>query len=200
MNHRNIAMGVVFAAALGVHVPKAAAQAGETDVGEVSGRVGGTWGGGSNGLSGVSNYTVGASSGVAFARHGMVFFDTLFMPLGIHTIQPWPAPFSIDHSYLIDFGVDFQIRIPVKHRFAPYLIAGTGLLWDQIKTLPAIVDGVPLVRHFNQFNGALHTGAGARYYIGETWGIRPEVKVIVSKQVYTSVSFGVFYVTPWNWP
>jgi len=61
-------------------------------------------------------------------------------------------------------------------------------------------NGAALVRHYDQINGALHTGAGVRYYVRPSWGIRSEVKVIVSKEVYTQILMGVFYVTPSNWP
>jgi hypothetical protein len=122
------------------------------------------------------------------------------MPLSSHTIQGWPERTTVSRSYLIDFGIDFHIRIPVKERFAPYAIAGTGLLWNMVRQETVDANRIPVVRHYNQFNAALHTGGGVRYYINENWGIRPELRVIVSKQVYTTFSMGVFYVLPSNWP
>jgi hypothetical protein len=171
------------------------AQSGETDVGEVA-ALGGVAVGGASGTQG----TVTGGAGNAFARHGMVLVDTMFMPLGNRTIQPWPDRRFVDRSFLLDFGLDFHIRFPVKPRFAPYGIAGAGLLWGFFREDTVDRRGRPLVRHFDQFNGALHTGGGVRYYIGDNWGIRPEVKVIVSKHVYTLIQMGVFWVAPTNWP
>lgn len=190
------ALMVVAAAALAP--PRSFAQSDEVDAGEVSVRGGVAFGGGSSGIG--SQPVVAGSTGVALSRHGMVFFDTSFMPLGHHTIQGWPERATVDRSYLLDFGVDFHIRFPVKNRLAPYAIAGTGLMWNMVRQHTADAAGNALVRHYNQFNGALHTGGGLRYYIGENWGIRPEVKVVVSKQVYTCMSVGIFYVVPAMWP
>jgi Outer membrane protein beta-barrel domain len=175
--------------------PGAFAQSGEDNIGEVAGLGGAAFGGASG-----TQPTVTGGAGVAFSRYGMALVETTFMPLGNHTIQNWPDRATVTRSDLLDFGVDFHIRIPVKRRLAPYAIAGTGLLWNLVRADTFNRAGVLVVRHFDEFNGALHTGAGLRYYIRENWGIRPEVKVIVSKQVYTLVSFGIFYVTPTNWP
>jgi hypothetical protein len=122
------------------------------------------------------------------------------MPLGNRTIQSWPDRAFVNRSYLIDFGVDFHVRIPVGKHWAPYGIAGTGLLWNLVRADLVNAKGLTVVRHFDQFNGALHTGGGLRYYVNQNWGIRPEVKVIVSKHVYTMIAVGIFYVTPTNWP
>jgi hypothetical protein len=190
MSHRRFAWraAVILAVATAVH-----AQSGEPDPGELAVLGGATLGAG-------THAAVAGSAGLAFSRYGMGLFTFTFMPLGHNTIQPWPAPSTVDRSFVYDFGVDFHVRIPVKPRFAPYLIVGSGLLWDTVRQHTVDASGAPVVRHFDQFNAALHTGGGMRYYIGEKWGIRPEVKVIVSKQVYTQVMIGFFYVTPPDWP
>ena len=182
----------VLAGVLWVAPPGAFAQY-ETDVGEVA-----ALGGGSVG-SGAQPVVMG-SAGVAFSRYGMAFFETSFMPLSHHTIQPWPARSTVARSYLLDFGVDFHVRIPVGERWAPYGIVGTGLLWDIIHQDTVDSQGLALGRRFYQFNGALHTGGGVRYYVRKWWGIRSEVRVTVSKQVYTQLLAGFFYVTPSTWP
>src|SRR5689334_7902153 len=186
------AAGVLIAAVLGF-VTVARAQSGESGVGEVAGLGGVTFAGG-------AKPSVSGSAGTAFSRYALAVFDTSFIPLGNRTIQPWPESSSVEHSYLFDFGVDFHIRIPVKPRWAPYGIAGAGLLWDTLHQRTVDQAGIYRSIHYNQFNAALHTGGGIRFYVGEEWGIRSEIKVIVSKQVYTQVLMGVFYVTPANWP
>jgi hypothetical protein len=190
-----VAAGIVISVLWVLETPCAFAQSGEDNVGEIAG-LGGVAFGGSSG----TQPTATGGAGVAFSRHGMVFVDTLFMPLGSRTIQDWPARATVDRSDLLDFSVDFHIRFPVKQRLAPYGILGVGLLWDLVRQDTVNRRGLPVVRKFDQFNGAFHTGGGLRYYISPNWGIRPEFKVIVSKHVYTSVAFGVFYVTPTNWP
>jgi hypothetical protein len=165
------------------------AQSGETDVGELAGLGGPSFGLGTQGA-------VMGSAGIPISRYGVALFETTFMSIGQHTIRPFPAPSTVNQSYLYDFGVDFHIRIPVRERLAPYGIVGTGLLWNTVRQNTVDSSDVAIVKHYNQVNGVLHTGAGLRYYVGKNWGIRPEVRVIVSKQVYTQVLMGVFYVMP----
>lgn len=169
------------------------AQAGETDAGEVAALGGGTFGIG-------AQPAVAGSAGTSFSRHGMALLETTYMPMGNYTIQSWPDRSTVKRSYVFDFGFDIHIRIPVGKRWEPYGIAGAGLLWNIVRQNDVDAHGVQVVRQWDQFNGALHTGAGVRYYIGENWGIRPQFKVIVSKQVYSQLMVGVFYVTPPDWP
>jgi len=184
--------GILIMAILGFF-PVARAQSGETEVGEVAG-LGGV------SLAAGAMPALAGSSGIALSRYLIGVFDTSFIPLGQRTIQPWPERSTIDHSYLFDFGVDLHVRIPVKRRWAPYGIVGAGLLWNSLRQHTVDEEGIHRNIHYNQFNGALHTGGGMRFYVGEGWGLRSEIKVIASKQVYTQVLMGVFYVTPANWP
>ena len=172
--------------------PHLAIAQGETDVGEVAALGGATFGIG-------TRPSISANAGYAFSKYGMALVSATFMTMGQHTIQPWPVRSSVDGSYVYDFGTDFHIRVPIGERWAPYGIAGAGLLWNVVRQ-STIDHGVQTFHHYNQFNGALHTGGGVRFYLGKDWGLRPEMKVIVSKQVYTQFMFGFFYVTPPNWP
>ena len=171
----------------------ALAQSGDTDVGEIAVSGGGTLGIG-------AHPAVKGSAGVAFSRYGMALFQTSFSPLGSETIQRWPAGSTVERSHVLDFGVDFHIRVPIRERWAPYGIVGAGLLWDMVRQHAVDSLGVTRTIHYDQLNGALHTGAGLRYYVGKNWGIRPELEVIVSHRTYTQLTVGIFYVTPTEWP
>src|SRR5882757_920566 len=98
--------GILLAAACGLTQPVASAQSGATEAGEVAGLGGIAFGVG-------TQPAVTGSTGVALSRYAMALLDTSFLPLGRHTIQPWPDKSTVDKSYLFDFGVDFHIRIPV---------------------------------------------------------------------------------------
>ena len=165
------------------------AQLEDSDAGEVAALGGVVTGGG-------MHPAVSASAGLAFSRHGMGLLSVSFIPLGNNTIQGWPVRSSIQRSYLYDFGADFHVRVPIGERLSPSAIAGAGVLWNSVRANTFNSLGIPVVRGYDQINGGLHTGGGARYYISRDWGIRPEVKVIVSKHTYVQFLFGVFYVTP----
>lgn len=181
---------VLFAAPSG-----ALGQAGQTGIGEFDAFVGGTFGAG-------AHVAGGGSAGVAISHHGLLMFETSFTPLGNHTIQSWPAQSLVQRSRLWDFALDMNIRIPVKNRWEPYAIVGSGLLWNTIRTQTVNPYGAAVITGYSQFNGVFHTGGGLRYFIGHNWGIRPEVKAIITQHTYTRVSIGIFYVTPAEpeWP
>jgi hypothetical protein len=169
------------------------AQAGESESGEISGLGGVSFGAG-------THAAVTGSTGIKFSRYGMALFDVSYLPLGNHTIQGWPASSTVSHSYLLDFGLDFHVRIPVKERWEPYGIVGAGCLWNLVRQNGITPAGAPTTYHFDQLNGAFHTGGGLRYFIRQNWGVRSEVKVVVSKQIYTEIMTGFFFVVPAEWP
>lgn len=171
-----------------------AAQPSETEGGEVSAFTGGIFGLG-------SHPTFGGSAGGVVSKYALALFEGSYTPLGQYTIQPWPARSTVARSHLTDFNISLHIRVPIKgSRWSPYGIAGVGLLWDALRQETVDPHGIAISYHWNQFNAGFHTGGGVRYYIGENWGIRPELKVIVSKQTYTRASIGIFYVVPSTWP
>jgi len=174
-------------------LPGAFAQSGETDVGEMSVSGGFLTGAGTQG-------SLTGGSGIALSRYGMLLFDTTFLPLGHNSIQFWPAPSTVKTSYAFDFAMDVHVRIPVKEHWEPYAILGTGLIWNVVHQQAVDPRGIAVTSRWDQFNGAFHTGGGLRYFLGSNWGVRPEVKVIISKQTYTCVSFGIFYQVPPGWP
>jgi hypothetical protein len=168
-------------------------QAGDTDVGEAAAFFGGAIGIGSHPV-------VGGSVGTAFSRYGMAVIETSFVPMGSHTVRVSPDGSAAQGSHLYDFNLGVHIRVPVRGRWAPYAILGGGLLWDTYTRTRIGPQGVAVVTHYGDCNFGFHTGGGLRYYVRESWGIRPEVKVVVSSQTYTQLSVGFFYVLPTNWP
>jgi opacity protein-like surface antigen len=167
------------------------AQSGETDAGEVA-----AFGGGIFGLG--SHPVVGGSSGFAFSRYGMAVLEAAYMPLGQDTLRSRrPMDPATQDSSLYDFNLSLHIRVPVRERWAPYAILGGGLLFD---TFNAVSGPQGALVRIHEFNFGFHTGAGLRYHIRDNWGIRPELKVIVSNRTYTRLSVGIFYTLPPGWP
>lgn len=169
------------------------AQSGDGDVGEVAVFAGGAFGIGSHPV-------VGGSAGTAFSRYGMALIETSFLPLGSQTVRVFPNAPAAQSSHLYHFNGSIHIRVPVRERWAPYGILGAGAIWNTYRRSVIGPRGIAVVSHYGDFDFAFHTGGGVRYYIGENWGIRPEVKVIVSRQTYTQFSIGFFAVLPTDWP
>jgi hypothetical protein len=166
------------------------AQPGATDVGEVSG-----FGGGSFGLG--THPVVGAASGYAFSRYAMGLLEVSYTALQNDTLRHRDPGMTPQDSHLFDFNFGFHIRVPVRDRWAPYGIVAGGILFDSFQ---AVTGPQGALLKIDDFKFGFHTGGGVRYYIREDWGIRPEFRVIISTRKYTRFSVGVFYNLPPEWP
>jgi hypothetical protein len=166
------------------------AQSAESDVGEIGGSGGGSFGAGTHPY-------VGGSTGLALSKSWLALLDVGYTPMGNDIIWRRHDVQSPQGSYLLDAGLNFHVRFPVTERLAPYALFGAGLLFN---SFTAISGPQGTLIGIHDFKGSFQTGAGLRYYINESWGLRPEVKVIVSSRTFTRVSVGVFYTLPSNWP
>jgi hypothetical protein len=136
--------------------------------------------------------------------------EVAYSPLKNDTLRRRTGP-PVEGSNLFDFNGSFHIRIPVRERWAPYAIVGGGLLFNPFRAVllpPGPADpstGEPTRQGgatfaVDEFNFGFHTGGGLRYYITPDWGIRPELKVIVSNRTYARFTVGIFYTLPSGWP
>ena len=161
----------------------AAAQSDETDVGEVAGYAGLAAGIG-------THAAVGASFATALSRYHLGFLDVAYAPLGSDALR---GPFSgITRSHLYDFNGGVHVRAPVTQRFAPYLVVAAGLLHSRFSA--RLPERISLEDSDNDF--AFHAGVGARYYITDKWGVRPEYRYSVTERNFSRFVVGVFYQFP----
>lgn len=135
---------------------------------------------------------VGAATGASWGNWTAASIDVSFMPMGSDTLRPLAPLADLKNSYLYDFSLNFRIgpRRSGK-RLAPYGIVGGGLLYATYKALESRREGVEY-KSRTTTNFGFNTGGGVSYYLGENWGIRPEVKVCISTRTFVQVSFGVF--------
>ena len=177
----------VFLVAICTLVPaNLAAQSGDADMGEVAVLGGASFGTGAHPL-------IGGSTGLSFSKYVIGVIEGSYQPLGQHTLQSWPAQSTVRDSHLWDFDFSLHIRVPVRERWEPYGIAGVGFLWNHVNQNGLGPQNNNVIYHLDQFNGSFVTGGGLRYYLGENWGVRPQLKVIVSTRIYTQLSIGLFY-------
>jgi len=179
---------VVAVAGLNVSPPVLLAQPGETDVGEISGYTGVTFGGVG------AHATVGASSGLSLSRHWIGLMDVSYMPLGSNLLPRYQGQVNVRNSRLYDFNLSAHIRVPLRERWEPYGILGAGGLYStfQLASIPS--PGVA-VTYKSRSTGsfAFETGGGARFYVAPTWGVRAEWRCTVSTRTFNRFIAGVFY-------
>jgi hypothetical protein len=85
------------------------------------------------------------------------------------------------------------VQIPLQRRWQPYGILAAGLLYSTFQVASINAAGVMSFVGRNDINFEFQTGGGVRYFIADNWGVRPELKVIVSNRTYTRFTIGVFY-------
>ncbi len=160
------------------------AQSGETG-GELA-----VYGGGTSGI-GMHSF-VGASSGVAFSKYALAMLDVSYSRVGNDMLRYWPDRQARD-SNLYDFNVSAHIRYPINRKWAPYGILGPSILWNSYEQYATGSGGTTVTTRRDDVNIGFHTGGGVRYHITENWGIRPEVRVVISNQTFVAFSLGFFF-------
>jgi opacity protein-like surface antigen len=163
-----------------------AAQPAWSNSGEISG-----YGGGIFGIN--THPAVGATSAVAFATYAFLLVDVSYMPLGNDTLRDYRGQFVIQNSALYDFSLSTHIRIPLGAPVEPYLSVGGGLLMCRYAASPLTNGNTAVFSRRSDENFGFHTGAGVRYYIRDTWGIRGEYRATISNRTYSRISVGWFY-------
>jgi opacity protein-like surface antigen len=174
---------------VGLLLPLSAqAQYAESEPGELSVFAGTTMN------TGVHPY-VGATAGLDFGKYAIGLFDVAFTHLGSDTLRQ-PVASDVKDSHLYDFNYSVHIRYPIKEKWAPYAILGPSVLWNSYSYGLSTSNGAKVYRGRDDVNFGWHTGGGFRYNVNDSWGIRPEVKVIITTRTYVVFSLGVFFKTP----
>ena len=176
---RIVALGLVICSGA------AMAQPGAFDAGEIS-----VYGGVLGGLG--AHPVVGGSLGTAFSRYSMFLIDTSYAPLGVYTLRYHPGILTA-HSGLYDFNLSLHLRLPVKERWAPYAILGAALLFNTYRQQVVPASGTASFSGTSYPAFGFETGAGVRYYVSPTWGIRGEYRYTSSSENFGRVVTGVFY-------
>ena len=178
---------ILLALSAGVLTVPAAAQSDDTSGFDLTGSLGITAGLG-------WHPGVAVTAGFPRTPHLVPYLELGYTPLGNKAFRrDVNSPGLVTRSYLIDANGGLQVRFPLSRAFAPYFLAGVGLLHSRSEISPG--------EHITPFNrssndAAFVVGGGLRYYLSRRWGLRPEVKAYVSDRKFTRVSLGIFYTFP----
>jgi opacity protein-like surface antigen len=142
--------------------------------------------------------TVGGSAGVFFSKYAGILVDSGFIPLGSRTLIRYPN--ATRTSRLFDNNLTAHIQIPINHRWMPYGLLGAAVIYNtyQIQRLDRF--GVLNFHGQSDVKFGVETGAGARFFIREDWGVKGEFRYTVSTQRFSRALFGIFYRLPSTWP
>ena len=174
-------------AAIGLTVSMACAMAqpGDPEAGEIS-----VYGGTSLGVGNHPN--VGSNFGRAFSRYCIALIDMNYTPMGTRTLHNYPGV-VINRSRLYDFNFSMHIRVPVNKRWEPFAILGGGFLYNTFQRQILQPNNVATLSGSSYGTFGFQTGAGARYYAAEDWGIRGEYRYTFSNHNFSRILVGAFY-------
>lgn len=135
----------------------------------------------------------GGSAGAALNEHVLAFGEFLFIPLGSSTVRVLGVNQNVSaRGYNFDGGIQYQFR---KHgSMVPYAGVGMGLLHSS-----ASISNSFSFQGFNFSTGGssndfyVNLGGGARYYVSEQWGVRPEFTIFAGPNTFVRIGAGVFY-------
>jgi hypothetical protein len=172
---RRLAAAVLGAAAL------AMAQGPEAGSVELAGGAGLVFNGG-------IHPAVGGAVAVSTTRHLAVGLEVWHVPLGRAALQSEafePSRFPRTDSRALDLNGNLHVTIPTRvERVRPYAVFGVGLLHSSFTAMGRRQTAT-------DFRASL--GAGLRWYVGERWGFRPEIKVYVPDRTFARLGVCVFY-------
>lgn len=145
-------------------------------------------------VSGIGTHVaVGGSAGAALNERVLVFGEFLYIPLGSSTTTVLGVNRGVSaRAYNFDGGLQYQFR---KYgSLVPYAGVGMGLLHSS-----ASISNSFSFQGFNFSTGGtsndfyVNLGGGARYYVTEQWGFRPEFTIFAGPNTFVRIGAGVFY-------
>jgi hypothetical protein len=140
----------------------------------------------------------GAASGLGISKYAFGLIDSSFTPLGSWTLINNPN--KTVRSQLWDFNFAIHVQIPLKRKWAPYILLGSAFLYNTYHTETFLPNGVIVRTGYNDPKFGFETGGGARYYVNDDWGIRGEYRYTFSTNNFSRIFGGVFYQFSGPWP
>jgi hypothetical protein len=145
-------------------------------------------------VSGIGTHgAFGGSFEGALNEHVIAYGEFLYIPLGSSRVAVLGVSRNVSaRAYNFDGGLQYQFR--KQGALVPYGSMGLGLLHSS-----ASISNTFSFQGFDFSAGGtsndfyVNLGAGARYYVTEQWGFRPEFTVFVGPNSFVRLGAGVFY-------
>jgi len=180
----------IIAAAVGCFVIATSGYAQNTEIGKVeaTGQVGIVGGIG-------THASLGLSGGTALNDRVFAFGEFSWIPLGgasITTTSPNSFFELATSGRILTFmaGAHYQFR--ETRKFIPYAGGALGLVHGSGSTTQTI-GGTTTETNFSNDNFYVSLGGGARYYVNDRWGFKPEIMVFVGDDSFVRFGGGIFY-------
>lgn len=87
----------------------------------------------------------------------------------------------------VDANVHYLFPLKSNEKFTPYVLAGVGFLRSS-----ASVSVPGFKASASDSTAGLNLGGGARWAVGQSWGVRPEVKFLIADGSNARFSIGIY--------
>jgi len=146
-------------------------------------------------VTGIGTHTVvGIGGGKAIRNNITLNGEFSYIPLGSADVNVLGVQSSYSAKGMtFDFGAQYQFKQYGK--FDPY--AGIAVGWIHTSLSQSVNASVA---GFNFSNGTsgndayVKFGGGGRYYLGDSWGVKPELMVYAGSNTFVRLSGGLFYM------
>jgi Outer membrane protein beta-barrel domain len=145
-------------------------------------------------VSGIGTHSVvGGSVAAAVRNRILVIGELSYIPLGSDSVDILGV--SSDFSArAISFNIGGQYQLRGAGKTTPYVGAGVGFLHSSSSSsVTTSFQGFNFTDGSSDTNAYFSVGGGARYYVNERWGLRPELMIFAGHQTFARASVGVFY-------
>jgi len=146
-------------------------------------------------VTGIGTHTVvGVGGGKAIMNNLSLNGEFSYIPLGSTNVDILGVQSSTSAKALtFDFGAQFQFKHAGK--FDPY--GGIGIGWVHTslnQSVNASIAGFNLSNSGSANNAYVKFGGGGKYFMGEKWGVKPELMVYAGSNTFVRLSGGIFYM------
>jgi len=134
------------------------------------------------------------SAGKAITDRIFAFGEFGYIPIGSGTVTSPGGNFSIGNSgRVLSFMGGAQYQFNENNSFTPYAGAALGAVRTSFKStiVGAPISETDISASATKFYGSF--GGGARYYVNESWGFKPELMIFAGSDSFVRFSVGVFY-------
>jgi opacity protein-like surface antigen len=133
--------------------------------------------------------------GTAINDRVFVLGELGWIPLGGTSAsgQTGGSSFEFDSGgKILTFMAGAQYQFNAQRSFVPYAGAGLGLVHSSGETRTTIGGSTQTI-NVSSNNFYMSIGGGARYYVKDRWGFKPELMVFAGEDSFVRLGVGMFY-------
>ena len=139
--------------------------------------------------------SLGGNIGAAINDRVFAFGELSWLPLGGSSTSGTTPGGSFEFASsgrILTFMVGAHYQFREARSFIPYAGAAMGVLHGS-GSVTSTVGGTTTETSFSSSNFYVSFGGGARYYVNDRWGFKPEMMIFAGEDTFVRLAGGIFY-------